>query len=376
MRIAYKTGKQGFTLVELMVSMLVLSIVMLGVFGLFASQQQNFRSTSDLARGQFNLRIAMLTISRDIRNAAYTGSPGLPLGFDTANSIKNPLFDPTNPLLPISPVNKGAAGDISFLKVKTKAWGTSTNELLDSSTTVDAIDIWANFTLRTAEPLNDIPTGTVTFQLTNSDIFLSPKGDPVAIILIGDEDHVESHTVSAVQLSQGTTVGSITLIEPTENTFYKGSLAGLPSPTQIVPIIHRRYFLDERASVTGRSQVRTLVRRDYYAHSFEDTEVAQYIDDLQIAYALADYEVIHTPGQPDKLEPTRKIYSNIDPELVPDADHDPIANPWAIRAVSLNMTSISFPRTGEAGTRGKPHPVFTEMSRMIRTRNVGLQKLK
>ena len=78
---------KGFTLVELMVSIVISSIIMLGVVSLYSSSRKGQKTNESLARIQENLRFAADMISRDTRMAGYAGC--------RSSSVTNVLEDTT-----------------------------------------------------------------------------------------------------------------------------------------------------------------------------------------------------------------------------------------------------------------------------------------
>lgn len=95
---------QGFTLLELLVVILILSVVMAGVYAVYSSQQKSFLIQEDVAEMQQNLRAAMFTMVREIRLAGCnpTGKATAGIVTASANSISltmdisgnNPNVDP------------------------------------------------------------------------------------------------------------------------------------------------------------------------------------------------------------------------------------------------------------------------------------------
>lgn len=73
-------GEAGFTLIEIMAALAILTIAMTAVFATFTSQHQTFTTQSRVAEMQQNLRIAADALVRDIRLAGY----GLPITTGTA----------------------------------------------------------------------------------------------------------------------------------------------------------------------------------------------------------------------------------------------------------------------------------------------------
>ena len=70
-------GTKGTTLIEIMVTLVILSIVMTAVFSTFLSQQQSYTVQNAAAEVQQNVRGGMQFMERDIRNAG-SGLAGLP----------------------------------------------------------------------------------------------------------------------------------------------------------------------------------------------------------------------------------------------------------------------------------------------------------
>lgn len=62
---------KGFTLIELMITLLISGIVMIGVFTTFRSQQDTYVIQEDMVVMQQNLRAAMNQMARELRMATY-----------------------------------------------------------------------------------------------------------------------------------------------------------------------------------------------------------------------------------------------------------------------------------------------------------------
>ncbi len=71
-------AQAGFTLVELLVAMVIGLLVMAGATQLFISSQQSFRFQTALADMQDTGRFALDTLSRELRQADYSGGCALP----------------------------------------------------------------------------------------------------------------------------------------------------------------------------------------------------------------------------------------------------------------------------------------------------------
>jgi len=89
---AHFKKRKGFTLVELMVSIVISSIIMLGVVSLYSSSRKGQKTNESLARIQENLRFAADMMTRDIRMAGYSGCKAA----SVANVLKNTSSLPYN----------------------------------------------------------------------------------------------------------------------------------------------------------------------------------------------------------------------------------------------------------------------------------------
>ena len=68
-------GRQGFTLVELMITMLVVSAVVAAAYQLFASTSEGMYEAESLAQSTDRARYALEKLSRDVESAGAFGSP-------------------------------------------------------------------------------------------------------------------------------------------------------------------------------------------------------------------------------------------------------------------------------------------------------------
>ena len=74
-----KTSAAGFTLIEMMISMALLGTIMIGVYNLYLSQQSQNLIQEDVIELQQNLRVAMDTITRDMRMSGFLNMDNDPL---------------------------------------------------------------------------------------------------------------------------------------------------------------------------------------------------------------------------------------------------------------------------------------------------------
>ncbi len=79
-------GQRGFTLVELLVTMVISGVVMAGIYTTFAAQQNSYIVQSEVAALQQNLRAAMYNLKREIRMAGYNPAGTADAGILSAGS--------------------------------------------------------------------------------------------------------------------------------------------------------------------------------------------------------------------------------------------------------------------------------------------------
>ncbi len=72
-------NKQGFTLVEVLIAMVIAGVVMSAIYYTYYSQQKSYIAQEEIAAMQQNLRVAMLYMEREIRMAGCD-----PTGFANA----------------------------------------------------------------------------------------------------------------------------------------------------------------------------------------------------------------------------------------------------------------------------------------------------
>ena len=102
MKFFYCTEKNsGFTLIEILIGMVLTSIVSIGIFQAYNSQQRSQIAQQQSVDMQQNIRAAMMIMTKEIRKAGYdpTGTSGAGIvelgdGSDAANFLKFTYFNP------------------------------------------------------------------------------------------------------------------------------------------------------------------------------------------------------------------------------------------------------------------------------------------
>ncbi len=134
--------QQGFSLVELMVSMTLGLLLMGGVMQTFLASKQTYSANNALSRVQESGRFAMEFLTNDIRNAGYRGECMAPLNDlldESGKGYKTDYFDLEQPIsgkANASPswVKKRTAGDVIHVKYAANVPGVTAS----GNTAVDA----------------------------------------------------------------------------------------------------------------------------------------------------------------------------------------------------------------------------------------------
>lgn len=101
-----KRGQYGLSLIELMISLVIGLILVLGVVRVFSASQHGYRVQESTGRLQENARFAMETLGRELRHADFFGgadptfierhasiaTPGTPCSLSWMADISRPLF--------------------------------------------------------------------------------------------------------------------------------------------------------------------------------------------------------------------------------------------------------------------------------------------
>ncbi|MGB0966302.1 MAG: PilW family protein [Litorivicinus sp.] len=91
--------KRGFSLIELMISLLIGSLLMLGVFNVLVGAKQAYQVQDELNRTQESARFAAEFIARDMRMAGFRGCrASLPLSLMVNNAGADWRYNLTRPL--------------------------------------------------------------------------------------------------------------------------------------------------------------------------------------------------------------------------------------------------------------------------------------
>lgn len=88
------SGQSGLTLIELMVSLLISSLLIALVFGIYTRMSVAYRGQSGMSDLQQTLSAAQHEIARHVRNTGHL----IPQGFNTSPAVRAALGEPGNPV--------------------------------------------------------------------------------------------------------------------------------------------------------------------------------------------------------------------------------------------------------------------------------------
>lgn len=192
-----KYGVKGFSIVEVMIAVSILSIVLAGLYNLFNSQVRSFEAQRDVAITQRDIRASLSLLERDIRMAGM----GVPMGTNPVAALQNGTFG--NPAAPDSISVNFSIGPLTYLTTAT----------VDSPGTDNYIrvDNIAGFTVgNTINIVNNSTNNLLgTYQINAIDIGnrrLSLNNDPTAAgIDVGDYVTKNFNTITYSVVTNGTT---------------------------------------------------------------------------------------------------------------------------------------------------------------------------
>ena len=298
----------GFTLVELMISMAIGLVLVLGAITIYGQGRANFRTAENIARIQENARFALELMAPDIRLSGFWGRTNQTAYVSVPENIK---------------IGCGGA-DVT-------AWA------LDLATEIGAIDDGY-----------DLPCPA----------FDAPQPDTDVLILRHAGGQPATLQPGIVQVQ--TTRGSGTLFD--DGVLPAGFLAAPASATHDLAI--HAYYVDQSSSVGGLPSLRrkTLVA----GNQIEDQEIIPGVENLQVQFGVdtdndgtveryldPDHALL-TPGTVE-FNPTASIlavrvwllvradkpealYTDVGPYTPPDADLAPITPNDALRRMQVSTT--------------------------------------
>ncbi len=207
-----RDSEGGFSLIELMVVMIVMSIIMVAVFMLMKSSMNVSNATYELTDTRENLRIAHEYINRDIVNAGYELNDYnkiiVPRTFVTNYLAKNitPTSDPEN-TFGIDYVNLGLVWSDADPGTVTVADTTPTTTVLDNTDRITILRLDSTFS----------PIQLVAGKITGSGATISMPSTSAAPLKVGEIYYFTSGTCQALTVACSA-FGRITAISTASGT--------------------------------------------------------------------------------------------------------------------------------------------------------------
>lgn len=303
-------SQRGLTLVELMVSLVLSLVLMLGAMQLFSSSKQTYQLSDSLARVQENGRFALDLIVRDLRLGGYTGCKA-ELDFSNLLTISDPAapeqwaYDFARPVFAYdggdtdSPVtfptapSSGSAG---------AAWvlGNANDEVPDSvvSLFVDpALEFIVNqVPADAASAVAVFPTG----EVSRGDYVVITDCDRAALFRVTDlsTDSLRTLIGHSTTAADGVSETPENCSERLHDSCGSGVVLDLLKPygidvSHVAPLRARGYYIGD----TGRSDVAGNPVPALYVHNLnrsglesgvnDPVEMVEGVVDLQLEYGLS-----------------------------------------------------------------------------------------
>lgn len=225
----FNAKTQGFTLVELLVAMLLGVTLLFGVTQLFSSGRESVRLQSAMASIQDGGRVAMEILSRDIRNADYSGC--LRDRDELVNGLQGFAAGSFSEYFDLEPVDGATAGNATKVGSLTVINGTDTLQLVSAQPVCEGVFGLAADQSASSDALTlsaacssgiDNGTALLVTNCQSGEIFLKTGGTGTAI------EHNSSYATttepkgisnSSASFREAYGIGS-TILEPQVYTYF------------------------------------------------------------------------------------------------------------------------------------------------------------
>lgn len=281
---------KGFTLVELMVSMVIGLIIMAGALRVFIGMRESFRLEEAMSRMQENGRYAAEAIGVDARMAGFNGC------ITTVNNLLNPagtnyvpaLYDPTRPLTGFEFAGTGvgatyAVTTLSPAGVATGSWADDTGTALPGllqNTVLPGTDVL--MVKRAGQRLVATTTGNTNQPATSITMNIAVTDPPLnnAIMLVSDcigADLFQNRGANgATTLSRAAGGANPGNLDPTTNDFSHPYLPGMEIYTYSATV----YYVG-----TGASGEPSLFRRRFPSGDIGNAEeLVEGVESFQVLF--------------------------------------------------------------------------------------------
>jgi len=254
----------GVTLIELLIALVISAILVAGIYRVFIHQQRTYRTQEDVADMQQNVRVAINRMIREIRMAGFGGKNENTNG---NNDIIN-VFGNINGFTDIiNAVDNAPRGD--------NVGNSDEITIVAAYERLGILNVNANVGDLTITVAYDSPESSKHFNI----------GERRYLCIAGRDNYeVTNSAGNTLTLNPPLRQGYVTV--PEISLFVVRAINyGLRVNAQGVPVLYRNIYPN-----TGLSQ--------------RDT-VAEYIEDLQFRYVLADTTETDIPGDPKQVRGVR-----------------------------------------------------------------------
>jgi type IV pilus assembly protein PilW len=246
-------GRSGFTLVEVLAAVAILTIAMAAVFSTFDFQQKSYTTQSRIAEMQQNLRLAEVYLDRDIRMAGY----GIPSGGAPAGvTVPAGLLPSGTAIRTLFPVDSAAGPDSLYILY---LYDMDTNQPPTTNT-------------------NIMLSGSGQVSVASISGFLAAGGE---LVLITDNVTMDLFETSAAAGGVLTFGGGMNYNTAAHSKFPAGGYGVGPPASTVAKARFLRYFID---NVTDPAHPILMVDRMMAGQAPQP--VADDIEDMQFRYGL------------------------------------------------------------------------------------------
>ncbi len=287
--------RQGVTLIELLISMVISVIVLLALSGVYISAKQSLKFQDTTGRMQEDAAYALEVMTRDVRMAGYAGCRGIdvltvagvPIYYPASmvDSMITNLKTASNPLASLSSLSADMSVTVQPLAPHNFLRGFDTLDigLLPAAVTTDAnshalffSNVSANSvatTSNTVASIDSLPIGADTYSW----------GSTARYYVVSD--CYKSHTfLGQVGTIAGVSVISHDLVAGNTAASFSGNATYTAGAT-VAPLEWRYYFIAERTSAASSTPKSLYRKRFDGVSSLASEEVIANVEGLRFHYA-------------------------------------------------------------------------------------------
>jgi type II secretory pathway pseudopilin PulG len=271
--------ERGFTLIEVLISIMITMIVMAAVFGLLTRGQKSFRREPEVADLQQSARAALDMVTKDILQAGAGLPPEFP-AFSRINGAGN--GNPTDVIEIIGALQ--SAGNVSLEP--------------EFVTGVDASGL-----VNLESPTSNLHDGDMVVLYNNVANDTPGRFPRWALARVANVDQVSNPTSAQITLDYGaydsaySELGGNSTPDPAE--FVLASPVQVPKITRVSVV---RYFtqLDNAALYNGPPP-QVLMRQEPLKIPAQPPQAVGYLEDFQIAYVIGYTAPVEQDDPPDAV---------------------------------------------------------------------------